>query len=98
MEQQVLTASGPSYRNTGWAAIISGVVGILAFSLLMDAVLTRESWAPSDRIYLLFDAHDLGVTLQFLLLISVVFGLRTLSRQKPPELSKDSVDVRKVSK
>jgi hypothetical protein len=88
MEQQALTAYGPSYRITGWAAIISGVVGILAFGLLMDAVLTRVSWVPSDRIYLLFDAHDIGVTLQFLLLISVVFGLRTLSRQEPPELSK----------
>jgi hypothetical protein len=53
----------------------------------MDAVLTRVSWIPPARIYLLFDAHDIGVALQFLLLISVVFGLRTLSRQGQRSLS-----------
>jgi hypothetical protein len=37
---------------------------------------------------MLFNAHDIGVALQFLLLISVAFGLRTLSRQSPPGLSK----------
>ena len=88
MEQQVLAASGPSYRNTGWAAIISGVVGILAFGLLLDATLTRVSWVPSDRIYLLFNTHDIGVALQFFLLILVPFGLRTLSQQRPPGFSK----------
>src|SRR5215469_12877186 len=88
MEQQVLAASGPSYRNTGWAAIISGVVGILAFGLLLDATLTRVSWVPSDRIYLVFNTHDIGVALQFFLLILVPFGLRTLSQQSPPGFSK----------
>lgn len=88
MEQQTLSAVGPSYRDAGWAAIISGVVGILAFGLLMDAVLTRASWIPSDRIYLLFRSHDVGVAIQFLLLIPVIFGLRMLSRQSPPLLNK----------
>ena len=54
----------------------------------MDAVLTRVSWIPSVRIWILFDAHDIGVALQFLLLIPVAFGLRTLSRQSAPGLSK----------
>jgi hypothetical protein len=88
MDQPALVALDPSYRNAGRAAMTSGVIGIAAFALLMDAVLTRVSWIPPARIYMLFDAHDIGVALQFLLLISVAFGLRTLSRQCPPGLSK----------
>ena len=88
MDQHVLAALDPSSRNAGRAAITSGVIGIAAFGLLMDAVLTRVSWIPPARIYMLFNAHDIGVALQFLLLISLAFGLRTLSRQSPPGLSK----------
>jgi hypothetical protein len=88
MDQHALVAVGPSNRNVGMAAIASGVIGIAAFGLLMDAVYTRVSWIPPARIYMLFNAHDIGVALQFLLLISVAFGLRTLSRQSPPGLSK----------
>jgi hypothetical protein len=88
MDQHALVALDPSYRNAGRAAITSGVIGIAAFGLLMDAVLTRVSWIPPARIYMLFNAHDIGVALQFLLLISVAFGLRTLSRQSPPSLTK----------
>src|SRR5450432_4318772 len=88
MDQHALVAVGPSYRNGGRAAIISGAIDIAAFGLLMDAVLTRVSWIPPARIYILFGAHDIGVALQFLLLIPVAFGLRTLSRQSAPGLSK----------
>jgi hypothetical protein len=88
MDQHTLVALGPSYRNAGRAAITSGVIGIAAFGLLMGAVLTRTSWITPVRIRMLFNAHDIGVALQFLLIISVVFGLRTLSRQSPPGLSK----------
>jgi hypothetical protein len=88
MDQHTLVALDPSYRNAGRAAITSGVIGIAAFGLLMDAVLTRVLWIPPARIYMLFNAHDIGVALQFLLLISVAFGLRTLSRQSPSGLSK----------
>ena len=84
MDQHALVAVEPSSRNVGMAAIASGLIGIAAFGLLMDAVLTRVSWIPPARIYMLFGAHDIGVALQFLLLISVAFGLRTLARQSPP--------------
>jgi hypothetical protein len=87
MAQHALDAIGLSYRNGGRAAIASGVIGIAAFGLLMSAVMTRVSYIPSDRIYLLFDAHDIGVALQFLFLMPVAFALRTLSEQKPPGLS-----------
>src|SRR5262249_35739246 len=71
MDQHALVAVEPSSRIVGMAAIASGVIGIAAFGLLMDAVLTRVSWIPPARIYMLFGAHDIGVALQFLLLISV---------------------------
>ena len=88
MDQHALVAVGPSYRNAGRAAIASGVIGIAAFGLIVDAVMTRASWILPARIYMLFSAHGIGVGLQFLLLISVAFGLRTLARQSPPGLSK----------
>jgi hypothetical protein len=88
MDQHTLVAVGPSYRNAGMAAIVSGVIGIAAFGLLMDAVYTRVSWIPPARIYMLFNDHDIGVALQFLLLISTAFGLKTLSSQSPPGLKK----------
>ena len=88
MDQHGTVSAAPSYRIAGRAAIASGVVGILAFGLLMVAVLTRVSWVPPDRIYFLFNTHDIGVALQFLLLILVSFGLRTLSQQRPPGFSK----------
>jgi hypothetical protein len=46
MDQHTLVALDPSYRNAGRAAITSGVIGIAAFGLLMDAVLTRVLWIP----------------------------------------------------
>jgi len=88
MDQHASLAVEPSSRNVGMAAIASGVIGIAAFGLLMDAVLTRVSWIPPARIYMVFGAHDIGVALQFLLLTSVAFGLRTRARQSPPGLSK----------
>jgi hypothetical protein len=86
MDRQGSVADGPSYRKAGLAAIVSGLIGISAFALLMTAVTTRVTWIPSDRVWILFNAHDIGVACQFLLLIPVVFGLRTLSQQNPAAL------------
>jgi hypothetical protein len=88
MDQHALVALDPSYRKAGWAAIASGVIGIASFGLLMTAVTTRVTWIPSDRIWMLFNTHDFGVALQFLLLLFAIFGLRTLSDQTPPRLGK----------
>jgi hypothetical protein len=88
IEQHALDAVDPSYQNGGRAAIASGAIGIAAFGLIAGAVLTRESWIPTAWVWMLFDAFDIGVALQFLLLIPVVFGLRTLSHQSPPGFGK----------
>ena len=86
MDQHALVALDPSYRHAGRAAIASGIIGITAYGLILDVLLTRASWIPSDRIWMLFDTFDIAVGVQFLLLIPAVFGLRTLSRQSPPGL------------
>ena len=88
MVQHTSIAISASYRKAGWTAIASGVIGIAAFGLLMTAVTTRASWIPSDKVWMLFNAHDLGVALQFLLLLFAIFGLRTLADQTPPGLGK----------
>jgi hypothetical protein len=88
MVQPTSNAPSASYRKAGWAAIASGLIGIAAFGLLITATTTRTSWIPSDKILMLFNAHDLGVALQFLLLLFAIFGLRTLADQTPPGLGK----------
>jgi hypothetical protein len=86
MSTQSFISVYPSYRNAGWAAIASGVIGTTAVCLITDILLTRVSWIPSDRIWMLFDAFDIGIGIQYFLLIPAVFALRTLSRQSPPAL------------
>src|ERR1700753_2339336 len=81
-------AISASYRKAGWTAIASGVIGFAAFGLLMTAVTTRTTWIPSDKVWMLFNSHDFGVALQFLLLLFAIFGLRTLADQTPPALGK----------
>src|ERR1700759_892440 len=88
MNESALIAVAPFDRRPGWAAIASGIIGVIACCLILDVLLTRVSWIPSDRIWMLFDAFDIAVGVQFLLLIPAVFGLRALSRQSPPGLGK----------
>jgi hypothetical protein len=88
MNESAPIAVAPAYRRAGWAAIASGIIGITACGLIWYILFTRVSWIPSDRIWMLFVTFDIAVGLQFLFLIPAVFGLRTLSRQSPPELGK----------
>jgi hypothetical protein len=81
------TTMGWPYRVAGWAAITSGVVGILAFGFLMAALKTRGG---GD---LIFRLHDAGVILQFLLMIPVVFGLHALARPRAPGANRATLVV-----
>lgn len=87
MNPQVSSESESFYRNAGWAAITSGVIGIVAYGLLMTAVMSRTGWID-ERAFLFFKAHDFGAIFQFLLLAIVPLGLQKLSRKTPPGMSK----------
>jgi hypothetical protein len=88
MNPQVAAESDSFYRKAGWAAVTSGVIGIVAYGLLMTAVKTRTGWIPTERVYLFFRAHDFAAILQFLLLAIVPLGLQKLSRKTPRGMSK----------
>jgi hypothetical protein len=91
MNKQVPTESESLYRKAGWAAITSGIIGIVAYGLLMTAVKTRTGWILTERVYLFFRAHDIGTIFQFLLLAIVPLGLQKLSRKTPPGMSQATV-------
>ncbi|MBB5055452.1 hypothetical protein HDF16_000121 [Granulicella aggregans] len=91
MSKTAFTGVAFPWRTRGWLAIASGVVGLIAFALLMAAVTSRTTWIPSGRVYLLFRAHDVGVVLQFILWIPLAFGLQTLSLQNAPSLSRGTI-------
>ena len=91
MERRALPVGGISPQRTSWLAVASGIIGIAAVLLLIAAVTTRTTWINSNQVDLLFRAHDLGVVLQFLLLIPFVLGLQELSRRTPPSLSKGTI-------
>lgn len=91
MEQQLVSGMAPSMRKTGWLAVSSAVVGLVAIVFLIAAVTARSTWSISSHVYLLFRAHDIGVVLQFILLIPLALGLQKLSRRNHPGISNGSI-------
>ena len=85
---KLFSATGLSYRTSGWAAIASGTIGILAFSSLIIAVLTRTTFELTRQILLLFNVFHVAVILQFLLMIPMVFSLQKLSRNRARVMSR----------
>ena len=71
---------GLSYRTAGWFAIASGAIGIIAFIFSRSASLTRTS-------------HDVGVILQFILLMPVVFAVFKLLQQSNPSMGRTTLNV-----
>ena len=74
------------YHLKGWAAIISGLIGILAICALIGYLVTRDT-SPTDGFFLI-RFHDIGIIIQFLLMIPVVYGLQNLMQQKVPGIGK----------
>jgi len=74
------STGGLSYRSAGWFAIASGAIGIIAYIFSQSAVLTRTS-------------HDVGVILQFILLMPVVFAVFKLLRQRNPSMGRTTLNV-----
>jgi hypothetical protein len=92
---------GSQRRRAAWAAMASGVIGIVASGLLIAAIVTRDLVAnpaplPSGRVPqgvwdMLFRGQDVGVMVQALLMIPVTLFLHVLGRQRSKKLSRVNV-------
>lgn len=91
--QASATTTGSSYRFAGWAAITSGVIGIIAFGFLITAVVGRASGGDERSWELLIKTHDVGVILQSVFMIPVVFALHSLGLQHSPGVSRATAAV-----
>ena len=87
--------TGSTYRSAGWAAITSGAFGIMAFGFLFVGVNTMLKMRPESYglVDLMFKTHHVGVILQYLFMIPVVFELHTLARQGFPGVSRATLAV-----
>ena len=95
----VATIPGPMYRSAGRAAIASGVFALMAFGFLIVGVnimfTRRPEWfALMD---LMFKTHHVGVILQYVFMIPVVFGFDALARNEVGGVGRGTLAVGIVS-
>ena len=88
-----------TYRSAGRAAIGSGVCAIMAFGFLIVGVNLMLTTRPDlfGLMDLMFKTHKVGVILQYLFLIPVVFGLHTLVQERVPGVGRATLAVGVVS-
>jgi hypothetical protein len=82
MKAQSSDKTESSFRPVGWAAIFSGIIGMLAFGFLV------YPWQTLQLSMLMGRAHDVGAIVQFLLMIPVASGLYKLANQRSPGMSR----------
>lgn len=90
---QSLAITKSTFRFAGWCAVVSGVIGIAAFVCLMTAVTSRSTIVLSMPVYIMFRAHDVGIILQYILLIPVAIALYKLSQQKSLNISPTTLNI-----
>ncbi len=88
---QNITTAKLSYRNAGWAAMASGTFGILAIGALIGYLILRPS--NLDASILMNRFHDVGVGIQFLLLIPVAVALQKISQRQAPSITQTSLVI-----
>ena len=85
---------GSPYRFAGWAAITSGIIGFIAFAVLMTGVFSRSGGVGDPRFWtLMFRYHDVGAILQALLMIPVVLTLHHIATQHSGGVGRATVAV-----
>jgi hypothetical protein len=72
-------------------AIISGIIGVLAFAILISSLFVRNQ-SVQDGIYVV-RFHDLGVIIQFLLLIPVTIEFYKLSQRQLQSMSRTTLNI-----
>lgn len=91
MTSQTFTTTASPYRTAGRAAIISGAIGIVAYGSLIGYLINRNQIPSLGN--LMIRAHDVGVILQFLLLIPVASGVYKLSQTQSQGVSRVMLDI-----
>jgi len=88
MQAKTLTSLQSPFRSPGWAAIASGTIGIFAIASLIGYLVLRSSNTGAG--ILMNRLHDVGVSLQFLLLIPVVIAFHKMSQQRGLSITQTS--------
>lgn len=92
--QASATTTGSSYRFTAWAAVTSGVIGVVAFGFLIAFLVKRLFLAGTEEGCIpLIRTHDAGVILQPPLMIPLVLTLASIAGQRSPGASRATVSV-----
>src|SRR5262245_1136410 len=95
--------TGSSYRFAGWAAIASGLIGIIAIGTLFvgKSIWFTAQAGHDPELFKVFDfwfqTYNVGISLQCLLMIPVVFALHSLARQRFPGIGRGNLVLGVVS-
>lgn len=73
-----------SYRSAGRAAIMSGVIGLVAYGFLWVFLVTMISGSDEQTCRRLITTHDIGVLLQSLFMIPLVVAFGDIVGQRTP--------------
>jgi hypothetical protein len=93
MAQTSAATTLTSYRFAGWMGVASGITGLIAFGLLITALAGRISGGDERAWEHLIRTHDVGVILQSIFMIPVVFALYKLGRQQSVKVSRTTVPL-----
>jgi hypothetical protein len=91
MTSQTLTVKKSYYRSSAYAAIASGIIGIIAYGFLVGYLVVRNQNYQMGAFVVRF--HDAGVILQFLLFIPVSFALFKLSEQSYLSITRTLLNI-----
>ena len=81
-------STGSARRFSGWTAVLSGLIGIIAFGFLIGALVSMFAGERPAVWEVRFAIHDAGVILQSLLMIPAAFALHALGRPRHPIASR----------
>ena len=82
-----------SYRSAGRAAIMSGVIGLVAYGFLWAFLVTMISGGDEQTCRPLITTHDVGVLLQSLFMIPLVLTFGGIVGQRSPGARRSIVAV-----
>lgn len=91
MTSQTLTVKKSYYRSAAYAAIASGIIGIVAYGFLIGYLAVRNQNYQTGIFIVRF--HDAGVILQMLLLIPVAFALFKLSQRSHRGITRTTLNI-----